>query len=274
MYRSKVSDKQVYKKRKYVGWDPDSSPRAWDLYLKVYEEILSELYGINRYLSKNGIRLRCGKYVENVVTMGADTDFSFRKDSNPFSRFKEIILNDSSLTQESKDNYLIKLESCSEMHHTLVNFSIMPQTGGMNNFKRDFRFDRYIKDMARFFDYASSLKKSGLSQKEIEDQLLTEKYEFKPFKTNVKENNRLLLRYLLSFETLSEYCRKIYFIDSEFIEELTGFHDKIKHENTHRALLTGDQVYEYCCLAEKYWDIKEKAFYGLENTTNNNNKEI
>lgn len=264
MYRNLISDVQIYKRKQYKGWDPDSSPEAWNHYGVVNRNELVKLYGENYFLSKRGIRLRAGYYHLYEVTMGADTDFSFRLGSRPYNKFLEIIENDPDASIDEKDSVIKKVETCSKYHHSLTNFSLMPQTGGMNLFKCDYRFDRFIHDLNEFFRMYNKIREkyNELEQREITTMFIEKYPKLCPGRGKIV-HKEMLVNYLATFKTLARYCEEMYFIDVELINKLIEFHEKVISENIHRALLTTKQVSEYCDLAEEYWTLREKKFEEL-----------
>ncbi|WOO86797.1 hypothetical protein RZE82_06655 [Mollicutes bacterium LVI A0039] len=270
IYKKKVERIQNFKNTER-SFDPDSSPTAWKHYIVIYSKILKQ-YSDNYKLNRIKVWLRMGKNSKEV-TMGADTDFTFnsekQKGNAPYYVFKKIVDNDEEITNKKKETILNLLDECSKQHHSLVNFSIMPQTGGMNNFKSNYRFDRFINDLNCFYTGVADLGLSDAGEIGRHPNIKVPSY----LKRNTC-NKQMLIKYLLKFENINCYCSNHYQIDSKFVEKLICFYNKVEETNKHRALKTASQVEEYCNLAKEYWDIREEKFKEIYSENNEHDIKI
>ncbi len=226
-----------------IDYDPDSSPRVWEYYSKYYivEHWSNVKYFDFKTLKQYGNRLISQITLDNSefgrFQLGGETDFNFKEDSsfsaNKYRNFKTLL---EQANADSKE--FDKLELCKRHHHTLVNFSLMARTGGMNNFKGTFkggndsfsydRFDSFIYNLNNFYCDGDSLIVS-------------------------RKNGEHLARFLSAFEDVYDYCKVFYFIEDR------NFVDRIIKEG-HQPINTGKDVIRYMNLALDYWDIKEKYF--------------
>ncbi|WP_165062689.1 hypothetical protein [Adlercreutzia sp. ZJ154] len=257
------------KKIKSNGFEPDSSIEAWKHYKKYYLESNSEFSIRKNYNFKNlhfytyytKLNRGCGekfdgynyanlKIASNVANrlyalhnsaerktnncnvewccatrrVGGECDFNFNEEKCKL--FQKLI--------GENEEALLQLKKCKEMHHTLLNFSLMEAMGSMQGFKGSNKFDRFdlfIYELDRYFQKSSEavLSKSSSSNKSgLED-------------------------YLSSFKNIYEYCHEVYFIESEQLI------DKII-KNGSLSIETCDDVIRYMNLAEMFWGEKEFAF--------------
>ncbi len=249
-----------------VDYDPDSAPIVWHHYEKIYKDRI--------YHSLNDIKIVYGKVCrqrsfgnKGEVTMGSDTDFTFNEKKNNKSPYKtfEKIIEKSKLDEKKKEELVNNLEKCSKMHHTLLNFSPMPQTGGMNNFKGSRRFDRFIYDLSQFYVKVEEIK-TDVNDAELANKLykmnskniafVPSQYRAKRYKNNII----LLIEYLLKFDNIYDYCKRIYLIEEEYVNKLLSFYHSVVEQNgdKKRDIRTTEKLEEYIHLANEYWDIREK----------------
>lgn len=75
---------------------------------------------------------------DDLVYISGDTLFNFKDNLGTASHqkyeyYRSLIIKD--FSGEKQERYLAKLDECRRMHHSIFNFALMPQTGGLNNFK-------------------------------------------------------------------------------------------------------------------------------------------
>ncbi|MDR2572357.1 MAG: hypothetical protein LBD23_18955 [Oscillospiraceae bacterium] len=259
--------KKVESKQNNFFYDPDSSPAAWEHYLKYYTKsrcenhwkLIEEFLLVNNCLSTstdnlrlNGTRLLAVMRDVNGTLcpefeLGGDCDFNFNWIK--YNKFANFFYNEFYCEKKKEWNDFnvycdcIKiLNLCNKMHHTLLNFSIMPVTGGMNNRKNNLpgsgvggwldRLDRFIY----FLDSYYKEEKDG-------EIFLIE-----------NNNKKHLEDFLKTFKNgINGYCKVIYFIeDSTFVKELI--------ESGKNPLRTAKNVLDYMYLAMKYWKLKRSMF--------------
>ncbi|WOV84730.1 hypothetical protein PGH26_02045 [Sporosarcina jeotgali] len=233
-------DSLIYEEQNDVNYDVDSSPLAWEHYKKVYD---TKQWPLIAKFDLNNIRLRRFKH-ENITytrllvrikidsssfneerkwskfTLGGDCDFNFNE--KKVSKFKKIL---------GESNEL--LNYCSRRHHTLLNFSIMPATGGMNSFKGIKPFDRLDTFVYHLNQYYTK-----------KDELIL---------SNSRYNKQPLIDFLNTFDNIYDYCKKIYFLSNK------DFVDRLILEGE-RPLLVPKDVVRYMQLAKDYWNEKENSW--------------
>lgn len=251
-----------------VRFDPDSSPLAWEHYKKYYSTAFGNNYDFTRLFYYNHFKeynlnsgyycgrwlnyvnlpladhsrfnrlcvlekttsieeYKCVEYIEPANRFTGECDFNFNE--KKYELFRKIIGNDSIVIN--------KLSKCKEMHHTLVNFSLLQAVGNIQKFKgmnRFDRFDTFVYELDQFY--------SGLNT-----NVLSSASEY---------NKSALISYLNCFNDVYDYCKSIYFIDNR------SFVDKIISQGS-MPIKTCDDVVRYMNLAEEYWRFKE--FYFLRN---------
>jgi hypothetical protein len=272
---------QEYRNQK-LRFDPDSSPEAWKHYKEYYlgNSKLRANYDFNRLFFYNcykDVGQKTGyknngtwfnytnsplahkskynrlfalenqaeiAYYENIEycgkrsRIGGDCDFNFNE--KKYKLFEGIIGDNKIALQQ--------LNRCSEMHHTLINFSLMQALGDMQGLKGNDRFDRFdtfIYELDRYF--------LGISHNVIS--------------ASTSSNKSDLIAYLNNFESIYEYCEEVYFIqDKKFIDEIIA--------KGALPMKECDDVIRYMDLAEKFWAAKDfyflrKEFLTIGNYFNN-----
>jgi hypothetical protein len=183
----------------------------------------------------------------HVFRLGGDTDWNFKKvekkevnsnktcsNSNKYQYFKNII-GEGELSKE--------LEKCYKMHHSLLNFSIMPATGNMQKVK----FKGYNDEKLDSFDSFISIIDDYYNNKN--DILLYGNGKNSP-------NVEPLKKYLSKFENVYDYAKNHYLIDDK------GFIDKL-NESGKKPIRDFSDVQRYMKLATEYWDQKESIVKNL-----------
>ncbi|MCL2188324.1 MAG: hypothetical protein FWC16_04580 [Defluviitaleaceae bacterium] len=220
-------------------YDPDSSPEAWEHYDCVYESMFDDLFAFKfetKYRTIQNSRVKYKRYVQSIghhdeypriFKLGGETDFNFNK--KKYAHFAKILNDD----KNGKD----LLEECKKHHHTLKNFSLMPVTGRINNFKgsrcRGDRLDVFAMHLNDFYIHAGCKKDTAI------------------IKYASPENKKWLIKYLSNFCCVYNYFNKIYFIKCEqLINEL------IKNGET--KLSRPCDLIRYMELAKRFWNEKEK----------------
>lgn len=299
-YTENKKKKDAYYKQ--GGWgefpndfDCDSSPRAWEHYIRHYASIIfgateDEYEGKKQNYSFEGLKYsgkrivsvpevcaknlksRMAKIKENRISfeperLGGDCDFNFNEEKCTI--FRKYLGGN-----EGRNNLL---EECSRMHHTLLNFSLMQGSGNLQAIKQNCdndRLDRFLYILNGFF---------------VRDEECTLK--IKRRKTN-RENR---LHYLSQFSKIDKeeipkdkciynYCAKIYFLPTENYhtgmmiqknvnvnnpeyknrwDNLLASNSKLINaliESGKKPLDSSDRVVEYMRLAVHFWKAKEDYF--------------
>ncbi|WP_374284888.1 hypothetical protein [Lactococcus sp.] len=230
-------------------YDPDSSPAAWRHFEKIYLNEFSSQFDLkNLVLKKNRLlapSLTNSKELKNnnIEFVGGETDFNFNESNYEYYN-KLIELED---CEEKRHNLQIQLENCRKNHHTLVNFSLMPITGGLKNFKgrgRD-RLDKFLVSLDMYF--------KDKNRENIEDLLEND--------SDLVLSNYIikfgLISYLKRFEDVQDYFKRIYFIqDKKLISDILA--------NGEKEINTPDSLKEYMDLAQRFWNEKSQQIIKIK----------
>lgn len=240
---SLISDQQYFK-NKMKSFDPDSSPMTWEFYKENYRlgklTFLKQFDLENLILSGNSFKRLQTKVLDHQSKLGGefklagDTDFNFNK--LKCCRFQKILIETSNCDED-----FVRLKKCEEYHHKLVNFSLMPVTGGLNNFKgmrceRYDRLDTFIYDLDEYYSAEVSNR----------DKTRVGKYR----SNNV--NSVYRNQFLNQFDDVYDYCKQVYFIEKEFVNRMIN-HGK-------KPIISRDDVVRYMDDALDYWHIKFNIF--------------
>lgn len=191
-----------------------------------------------------------------VFKMAGDTDFHFKDHGNGYpgySVYEACICSayeKGSIKEYEKNQMMKKLKWCRQRHHSLENFSLMPRTGSLNNFKggkgkcKD-RMDIFVLKLNDYYAAKDEQKKDHEIIK------------------NAREKNReVLMDYLALFENVEDYCAKIYGMDKEWTIALIELGKRIENQ---KPKFTVEDIDEYMNLAISYWNQKHKRIYHADN---------
>ncbi len=266
-----VESKQKWQ-GKEIKFDEDASPAAWEHYKQWYSETFNNynvcspsLFLFDRdkevyfpTIADKNNRLYAlptktkpltdedgNEYFQAVERLSGDTDFNFNEKHYPCF---ELHLNDEP-NENLRREYLSKLDKCKKMHHSLLNFSLMQTMGNMQGFKGkicDDRLDRFIYYLGKFYNETDKCKRRT-----------TDIISY-----SSETNRDILMDYLNQFASLSDYFKKIYFIDdAEFIEKLR------LHGQENKKLDNSEKVRTYIDLAHCFWEKKDFYFSKKEYLT-------
>lgn len=211
----------------------DRSPDAFNLFKSIYGDALTE--------DKEGWKYR---YIENKsIAISGDIDINFKM--RTLRSWFEIIDNDPNY-KEDKDSIKNKLWGYHDLTYTPQNISLMPVSGGMNNFKENIGFDRIDT-------FLFALK---LYYEDKVDSIILNYGQINPANSTLKKN---LKGYLDSFGSVYNYCSEIYHIDDKkFIDNLC--------KNGKKAILSVEDIEKYLKLATGFWKKKEDFYRESQNS--------
>lgn len=182
----------------------------------------------------------------DLPKMGGDTIFNFNH--GKYDTFRKILQND--------DIALKQLERCAKNHHSLLNFSLMPRTGGLNNVKGNIfdhldRFDTFVYFLDDYYHIHNDNKYCHA--------LLN---GYVPKCTHgIRE---ILKTYLKKYNDVKDYCQQIYFIAPQY--KTNDSNDPLLErliENGKKPIQYTDEVLkEYMTLAEDYWAMRHNELKG------------
>lgn len=204
--------------------------------LEWFNYVNKPLYSSSEYnrlfVLQKGTKTEYSENNEFIVAanrLGGDCDFNFNEKKYPL--FQEIIESDSIASHREKDNAIQQLSKCKEMHHTLLNFSLMQAIGNMQKFKGSNRYDRLDTFIYELDKYYRGVSNSILQY-------------------SSPNNEPALISFLNDFKDIYEYCATFYFItEKTFVDEI------IKEGSMPITNVT--ELVRYMNLAEKYWAKKE-----------------
>ena len=259
-------------------------------------------------ISKSNNRIKCELSMEKCVFIetgkaifffGGDTDFNFKNiryknkgEQTAFHRFAETInngiieeiLNTETCVWEAKlknieldgrvKNQLKLLENCKDIHHSLLNFSLMQITGNLQGIKKRCdcdRFDAFLNFLHEYYKTNSKKRLEKLKEKKQSHYEAT-------------ENLKTLQDYLDRFGNIYNYCAKIYFLPTkeyftgEMIEK--GINSTVENwqeewlplleknsdlidnliKSGKEPLYTPERIIDYMLLAVRFWQAKETHF--------------
>lgn len=268
-------------KQDWIGdlyFDPDSSPEAWEFYKKYYskqawtsnynfEELhffefandgsrlyvdfplsfynrLNALYEKSDPTDKDGLL-----YYPATLRLAGETDFNFN--DKKYEIFLKILFKDYKRDKTKFYENLSKLKDCNKMHHTLANFSLTQVVGNMQGFKSKGlcltngknewldRLDTFIYMLNEFYN-----KDLGNRNEDI------------IIKNAGPYNGGELLNYLNGFNSIFDYCEKVYFIKDKLVNKLIALGSK--------EINTGERVVEYMDLALDFWKERVEFLLNFE----------
>ncbi len=237
--------KEIKTKQLGIEYDPDSSPEAFEHYKRVYvPEFCSPMDKFdwsnidtrNHLLNENYENTFERLYIKikndamglgDGFLLGGETDFNFNE--KKFAYFMQILQQ-----EKARHKDFEKLQFCQKNYHSVVNFSLMPATGAMGNFKGSKTFDRLDTFICSLNEFYTDGNYQVLSEAK-------------------GKNKEYLLNYLNLFDDIYDYCRKIYFIEErEFVDRIIT--------NGQKPLESREDVVRYMNLAIDYWNRKEQYF--------------
>lgn len=247
-----ISDEQIKAERLHA----DRLTYVWqNLYIPFYSNMD---FWKNTNFSK--IKKGCVEYSGpgGKIYISGDASFNFKKgiknkSYQKYEYFEELLTQDYS--EEKLQPHLDKLKCCNLMFHSLHNFSLMPVTGGLNNFKGSsvamkdgkhhldrldrflFLLDKYYND--RCIDNPIFSKAHGQRSKE---HSVIENTNF------IKEKLKQFLDYIGS---VNKYCEYFYLIKNEdLIKELIT--------NGEKPIDSKDAIINYMKLAKDFWAVRHE----------------
>lgn len=257
-----------------VKFDPDSSPEAWEHFKKVYSnnKFLNnnydfsnlcfynrfEYFGLKKgqywwlsrykylnkplcskynrlFIFKKSADKRCFNNVEYIAAsyrLSGDCDFNFNNDK--LALFHKLVYCDKTASDKEKQSAKLQLDRCHNMHHRLLNFSLMQSIGGLQIFKGKNldRLDSFVLALDNYY--------RGVSNDILEE---------------ARGNIQALEIFLDGIKDVYNYCKIFYFIeDKNFVDELISQGGK--------PISNVKELIRYMNLSESYWTKKE--FYFLK----------
>lgn len=215
----------------------DRVDRKWFNYVN---KPLTNISDYNRlFVLQKGTKTKTVENTEFIMAtnrLGGDCDFNFNE--KKYKAFRDLIKNDATSPESNKRETYKKLEHCRDMHHTLLNFSLIQAIGNLQKFKGSNRFDRldtFIYELDKYY--------RGISNAILH--------------FSSPNNEPALISFLNDFKDIYEYCATFYFIsDKQFIDEI------IKQGSM--PITNTIELIRYMNLAEEFWDNKEFEFLKID----------
>ena len=231
--------------------DCDSAKDVWmALYDIIYQDKFGDMLNFT-IKSDKGTSDRCKRW---YIKIDADKQPALRKRFPTFKMAGDCIFNFNhkkiKLFREiigEQENELLAM--CQDHHHSLVNFSFMPITGGLNNTKGTLRCE-------------NGIEKKSFDRPDVLIAELEKFYKGVPARVFRNTNREALEWYLNLFAErgIAGYCKDIYLFDDE--DMLQRFLKLAKG-----PISDSDTAIEYMELARDYWKMKETKLmeYGITN---------
>lgn len=223
----------------------DVSEVAWEVYKKMYYKYILDLLE-----SKKGTKRKfaIGNFKHNnkeivQIKFSGETDFNFKKGwaHTNLTKYEKLLLSiDDKVYQEMYRN---NLKLCKELMHTVVNISLMPQTGNIQCAKKGLgndRIDTYVWALHLYYTKGIFLLSNYSSI----------------------ENYKSLKDFVDIFKNEEDYCKVMYGIDRGLVRRLV--------ESGCKAIDTPERTIEYMNLALSFWNQRLR----LLNSLNNKSKEL
>lgn len=224
----------------------DTSAIAWETYKYLYDNSdFTECKNANRESIKGKLKYADSETKETIAYSG-ETDFNFGPgwSNSIFNKYKKLINTISVGNEEEKNKYKVlyhnNLKICQILYKSVVNVSLMPQSGNLQLTKKGIgndRIDTFIWGLDAYYD--------------------------KDNPVNIIANNstwqhmELLLDYLNLFGNVYDYCKGVYHINESLVDDMI--------ESGKKAIDSPDRVIEYMNLALRFW--RQKLMY-LNSCTN------
>lgn len=201
------------------------------------------------------------------LRLRGETDFHF--DVKKYIAFVKTIVNDDKANDDEKYNAVKLLNKCNDMHHSLLNFSLMQSVGNMQKVKSrglylESKGYEWLDRLDTFVYHLDMYYKNKKDDCNKDDSVILS------CAGDCKYGNKECLKdYLDKFghnpndkDAVYDYCDKIYFIkEKDFIDSLI--------ESGKKALNTCDDVVRYMKLAIGFWERKQKYFEKQNTKTDN-----
>lgn len=209
----------------------DSNPIAWKIYNLMYAENFVEAFEIidkPRKHIKNSFSYK-GKHTSQMNFSG-ETDFNFGHGwaHTKYEKYVKLITQ-TSISQEDETKYSNHLNICSKLYKSIVNISIMPQTGNLQSAKKGIgndRMDVFIWALAEYYNKSSNVLTNYCSY----------------------ENMESLQKYLDIFGDVYNYCDAIYHINESLVNDLI--------KSGKESIDSVERMVSYMDLASKFWRQK------------------
>ncbi|WP_262315197.1 hypothetical protein [Lacticaseibacillus parakribbianus] len=296
-----IKEWQEFKNETYL-FDPDSSPEALKYFQKIYSahwnkvgNQFNDLFALNlnktkRFYSKGYSRLafvlgitESGRSKSDETKLGpsfklaGDTDFNFKDEklvqyTDKLAGDTDFNFKDEKLVQytesgklKDSNSLLNQLMTLHLQNHTLINMSLMPRSGSMNNLKGSVRVsesgigmggeqldrqDTLISILSYYYEWKNNTKNdSEVPEKGRKEFLVI---------SNGRGNEIQLLNFLNLFENLEDYCNQMFLInDRNLINDMVVSGSK--------PIISGGEIriQEYLDLIIRYRKCKRSVIDSL-----------
>lgn len=218
----------------------DTSPIAWEIYELMYAtnfDKISEMSCESRKYIENSF-IYNGKSTDPMKFSG-ETDFNFGSGwaHTRYEKYEKLITQ-ASIPQEYKTMYFNHLVICNKLYKSIVNISMMPQTGNLQSVKKGIgndRIDTFIWALDEYYNKNTNILTNYCSY----------------------ENMNILKNYLNIFGDVNNYCGAIYHINESLVDELII--------SGKESIGSAEHMISYMNLALRFW--RQKIAY-LKNQSN------
>lgn len=226
----------------------DVSNIAWETYKLLYED--NYVNGFQIISPSDG-----RKYIGEIYTVGnkkssidlnfsGDTDFNYTKGyaHSRLEAYKNLV-NDDQVPEEYKKIYFKNLDIFVDLTYSIVNVSLIPQSGNLQAVKQGIgndRLDTFVWVLDEFYSERSNVL----------------------FNHSSAQNMPALKVYLGMFNDVYEYCRTVYHINESLVDDMV--------ESGRKAIDTPEGIMGFMNLTFRFWTQKAKYLYAKAKEKNNN----
>jgi len=158
----------------------------------------------------------------DYIHLSGETDFNFKQ--MHYKRYKKFLEEDILYK-----NFISLLVLCQKLTFTPVNISLLPQTGNLQTVKKGIgsdRLDTFVWALNAYYSNDVCLLLNHSTQ----------------------ENISRLKSYLSSFDDVYDYCKEIYHIDKQLVDDLIN--------SGKQPIDTAERVVDYINLSFSFWSQK------------------
>ncbi len=259
MVETKYDLEELLKHQEHIITDTEDCKRDADRCADAWKKLYIPYFSQSEFwkdcdFSKSA---RKGFFEFEDCSISGDVVFNFGKDkkfkkNQKFEYFQCLLCR--YYGHNEAQQYLQELEYCNQLNYSIYNMSLMPVTGGLNNFKginknmnesNGQKLDRPDK----FLFYLNDFYKNKSTEHIIFSNTHGRTSKSGTAEENTKKLKNSLFNFLSKFQNIEDYCKHMYLIDDkEYINCLIKF--------SQQPIEDGEDVVRYMRLAEQYWFMK------------------
>ncbi len=248
-----MEDFKIKDYEKFDVYDSDRDKKAFEHYKVCYKNsLINTVFALGVGSEKAFVRDNeyfCKKDHPKFAISG-DRDFNFNDKKSKVKELERLInkCSKNNPDLEDKCKELLKtLEYCKKLNTTMLNISLMPVTGGLNNTKASVQLNPY--DRLDTFIYMLN---------DYYNRNDEEKYSSPIIIGSTNDNKQSLVDFLALFKNIDKYCEEFYFISPDLVQKMIESGGKDFYSNECSKVL--ENIEEYLNVAIEYWGQRAKKF--------------